>query len=402
MERILIVDDEADLAFSLEVALNMAGFRTSVSLDGVEALEKIVDSWSIGLPYSLIITDIRMPGLNGRELIWEIRRRGIYTPVMAITGYSDKEMMVDLMRVGCTDFLEKPVDMVELLRNIRWILEGRHTLREAPYSSSLATRDADLSKRDYEYLRTQIESAVNSYSQIVKFNPEGLNVKVAYRYTSLGSLGGDYFAARNVDGGVEALVADVAGHDLGASYHTVFIKALFDQYFGSPRAGESLMKALNDKFSDTLDFNRMATALYVKLDLNAMKGEVVSAGHSGLMLFNPATGSVRRLSGGGPALGALGEMNFERVEFTFNYSELIFIHTDGLLNASQVDGRTGVRKRLAEAGLLGFIGSHRKLSLEDMVGHVWDDITSFCRRRFSDDALLLAMEIPMEAGNVHD
>ncbi|MDH5637533.1 MAG: SpoIIE family protein phosphatase [Nitrospinota bacterium] len=402
MERILIVDDEPDLASSLEVALNMAGFQTSVSLDGAEALAKVVDSWSIGLPYSLIITDVQMPGLNGRELIWEMRRRGIYTPVMAITGYGDKEMMIDLMRIGCDDFLEKPVDMAELLRNIRWILEGRHTRRETPDSSSLATRAADLRKRDCEYLRTQIESAVNSYNQIVKFNPEGLNVKVAYRYTPLGSLGGDYFEARNVDGGVEALVADVAGHDLGASYHTVFIKALFDQYLGSPGAGESLMKALNDKFSDTFDFGRMATALYVKLDLGAMRGEVVSAGHSGLMLFNSTTGSVRRLSSEGPALGARSGLNFERLEFTFTHLERIFIHTDGLLNVSRVDGRTGSKKRLAEAGLLGFIGSHKKLSLEDMVGHVWDDVTSFCRRRFSDDALLLAMEIPMEAGNVHN
>ncbi|MDH5755095.1 MAG: SpoIIE family protein phosphatase [Nitrospinota bacterium] len=400
MERILIVDDEKDLAFSLEIALNVAEFRTSVCLDGVEALEKIVDSWSIGLPYTLIITDIQMPGLNGRELIWEMRRRGIYTPVIAITGYGDKEMMVDLMRIGCDDFLEKPVDVEELLENIKWITKGRHTQRELARSSSVSMRDADLFKRDYEYLRTQMESAVNSYNQIVKFNPEGLKVKVAYRYSPLGSLGGDYFEARNVEDGVEALVADVAGHDLGASYHTVFIKALFDQHSGKPGAGEALMKSINDKFADTFDFGRMATALYIKLNLDTMKGEVVSAGHSGVMIFNPVAGSVRRLSSGGPALGGRGGLNFERVEFSFKSTERIFIHTDGLLNASQVDGRTGSRKRLAEAGLLRFISLHKKLLLEEMVGKVWDDVSNFCHRKFSDDALLLAMEIPTEVENV--
>jgi DNA-binding response OmpR family regulator len=402
MERILIADDEKDLAFSIEVALNVAGFQTTVCHDGLAALEKVADSWSMGLPYTLVITDVQMPGLSGRELLMEMRRRGINIPVMVITGFGDKEMMIDLMRSGCDDFLEKPVEMNGLLMNIRRILDRRHIRTEVDKPASAAMRDADIYKRDYEFLRGQMDGAATAYSQMVKFDPEGLKVKLAYRYSPFGGLGGDYFDARNITGGVDVLVVDAAGRDMGSSYHSVFIRALFDRYAGQPGGGTALMEAINEKLAEPGDFCRMATALHVRLDLNSMTGALVTAGHGGMIHVAHGAVGASVLSSDGPALGARKEAKFSTHEFSFGSRDRLFIHTGGLLNASRVDGRTGARSRLAEAGLLRFIECHRALSLEGMVGQVWNDVTGFCRRRFPDDALLLAAEIPVEAENAYN
>jgi len=402
MERILIVDDEEELAFSLEMALNMAGYQTSVCYDGAHALERIVDSWSMGLPFSLILTDIQIPGLNGKELIKELRKRGMHTPVVAVTGYGDRDMIIELMRVGCDDFVEKPVDVPELLRNVQRIIERRHTRLELEKVASEAIRAVDIYKKDQRFYRSQIESAVNSYSQIVKFNPEGLKVKLAYRYCAVAGLGGDYFDARNYSDGVDIFVADIAGHDMGASYHTVYIKTMFDRYIGSLGGGVELMTALNDNLSQSEDFGRMATALHVRLDLDNMKGEVVSAGHSGMIMFSRENGGARSYSSGSPVLGAARGSCYEKMVFPIRPGDRLFIHTDGLLNAYRIDGRSGARKRLAEAGLINFLASHSALQLDEMVSQTWSDISSFCKRRFTDDALLLAIEIPGEEKNVHN
>ena len=400
VERILIADDETELAFSIEVALNMAGFITTVCHDGREAMEKITDSWLIGLPYSLIITDIQMPGMTGRELLTELRRRGINTPVMVITGYGEKEMMIELMRNGCGDFLEKPVEMNSLLMNIRRMLEKRRSVGQVEKMASEALRGAEIYKRDFEFLRAQMDSAAQAYHQIVNFDAEGLKVKLAHRFNQHGGLGGDFFGARNTPSGVDLLVADIAGHDMGASYHTVYINSVFDRGAGEPGGGVALMREVNEKLSEPGDFTRMATALSLRMDLEAMAGEIVTAGHNGMIHLRANASGAQIISSGGPALGAARGACFQSKCFSFGPGDRFVIHTDGVINASRVDGRTGARTRLSEAGLLRFIELHRTLPLEDMVGRVWGDVSGYCMRRFTDDALLLAVEIPAEVENV--
>ena len=122
-KRILIADDEAALLSTMAFTLKRKGYETYTFIEGSSAYEEILKSFQNNKLYDLIITDIQMPGISGMELIRKIREAGIETPVLAISGFGNKNMAVDLMRSGCNNFLDKPFHMNEFLDRISKLLK---------------------------------------------------------------------------------------------------------------------------------------------------------------------------------------------------------------------------------------------------------------------------------------
>ena len=116
--RILLVDDEEGFRFAAGVALRRGGYRVEETADGREALAKILSAWDAGDPFALVVTDIRMPEMSGTELIDVLRESGDRTPVCAITCFGDQALVAVLAGKGCTEYLEKPFDPMEL---VAWV-----------------------------------------------------------------------------------------------------------------------------------------------------------------------------------------------------------------------------------------------------------------------------------------
>jgi len=116
--RILFVDDEEGLRFAAGVALRRGGYRVEETADGRAALAKILSARDAGDPFDLVVTDIRMPEMSGSELIDALRVRGDRTRVCAITCFGDHALVAELAGKGCTAYLEKPFDPMEL---VAWV-----------------------------------------------------------------------------------------------------------------------------------------------------------------------------------------------------------------------------------------------------------------------------------------
>jgi two-component system, LuxR family, response regulator FixJ len=115
--QILVVDDDAAVRDSIRVLLESAGFgvRTYVS-----AMHILADC----LPQdACIITDIRMPNMDGFDLQKELTRRGVDLPVIIITGHGEVPLAVRAMKAGAVDFIEKPFDDAGMVRSIQRALE---------------------------------------------------------------------------------------------------------------------------------------------------------------------------------------------------------------------------------------------------------------------------------------
>jgi CheY-like chemotaxis protein len=125
MKRILIVDDEPDFRFSAGIALRRAGYSTEAVADGAEAL-KLIRSAKERSSFDLLLVDIQMPGLSGTELIDELKKRAIDTPVLIVSGFADTSLMDELLKKGCRAFLAKPFEFRELVRHVDEILRTRH------------------------------------------------------------------------------------------------------------------------------------------------------------------------------------------------------------------------------------------------------------------------------------
>lgn len=121
-KKILIADDETALLNTMAFTLKRKGFEVTIVEDGESALKNIMQTYQNNKFYDLIITDIQMPGISGIELIVKIREAGIDSPILAITGFGNMNMVVELMRAGCKDYLDKPFTMNEFIERISQLI----------------------------------------------------------------------------------------------------------------------------------------------------------------------------------------------------------------------------------------------------------------------------------------
>lgn len=123
MEKyILIVDDEKEFLFSVEIALRNAGYRTEAAIDGKSALSKILEAQDRSDPFHLLVLDLRMPGMSGLELIEELCRRETRLPALVMSAYFEKQITRELEKKGCFNVIEKPFPPKELVGRIRDVL----------------------------------------------------------------------------------------------------------------------------------------------------------------------------------------------------------------------------------------------------------------------------------------
>ena len=107
--KILIADDEPQMRNALRVALQESGYDTTLVSDGKKALEEAQKR-----SYDMIITDMKMPGLSGLELLERARKDNLAPSVVLITAYGTIDVAVAAMKMGAFDFLRKPFAMADL------------------------------------------------------------------------------------------------------------------------------------------------------------------------------------------------------------------------------------------------------------------------------------------------
>ncbi len=112
--RILVVDDDASQRSLLESFLAGQGFDIVTAASGEEALS-VLDSQEV----SMMISDVRMPGISGLETLRQARQKSSVLPVLLVTAYADVRDAVGAMRDGAVNYLEKPIDLDELLSSVR-------------------------------------------------------------------------------------------------------------------------------------------------------------------------------------------------------------------------------------------------------------------------------------------
>jgi two-component system OmpR family response regulator len=123
--RILVVDDEVNLAEALQRGLTAEGFSVDVSHDGEHALWGATEG-----DYDLVVLDLMLPKLNGYRVIQRLRERGVWTPILMLTAKDGEYDQADALDLGADDYLTKPFSFVVLVARIRALL--RRVVAERP------------------------------------------------------------------------------------------------------------------------------------------------------------------------------------------------------------------------------------------------------------------------------
>jgi two-component system response regulator FlrC len=109
LNKILVVDDELDMRVAIMEALTRKGYSVGLAEDGREALSMLDAS-----QYAMVISDVKMPGIDGIELLKEIKLRGAHIPVLIMSAFGTIEKAVEAVKEGAVDFILKPFDLEAL------------------------------------------------------------------------------------------------------------------------------------------------------------------------------------------------------------------------------------------------------------------------------------------------
>ncbi len=120
MARILVIDDENNIRMMVRLALKYVRHEVGLASDGVEGLETFYD----GKRWDLVLLDQRMPGMEGLDVLREIRKRDPLARVIMITAFGTIDLAVDAMKAGATDFLRKPFTAEVLRGAVKAALAG--------------------------------------------------------------------------------------------------------------------------------------------------------------------------------------------------------------------------------------------------------------------------------------
>ena len=152
-----VIDDDEGVRSSLGFLLDCSGFATRTYESAVQFLEGVG-----AMAHGCIITDVRMPEMNGMELVARLKALGVPDPVIVITGHADVPMAIQALHAGVSDFIEKPFSDEAILIAVRTAL-ARHRDREEIESErgEVTRRIATLSGREREVMEGLIEGKAN-------------------------------------------------------------------------------------------------------------------------------------------------------------------------------------------------------------------------------------------------
>ena len=123
--RVLVVDDETGIREAIRMTLEYEGYRVDEARSGNEGLEKAEKT-----PYDAILLDIKMPVLDGMEVLENLKDKKIMTPVVMVSGHGDISTAVEATKRGAFDFLEKPLARDRVLLVVKNAVEWSELQRE--------------------------------------------------------------------------------------------------------------------------------------------------------------------------------------------------------------------------------------------------------------------------------
>jgi two-component system, LuxR family, response regulator FixJ len=165
---VFVVDDETSVRQALSEMLRVFGYNVEAYPSAEELLQSL-DTRQVGR----IVADVRMPDIDGIELVRELSRRGIATPVVVISGHADIAMAVATIKAGGEDFIEKPIDDNELAAAVNRGLARRFELQQRQETiQDLRARFDRLTPREVQVFDLVVEGHTSaSIGNLLEISP---------------------------------------------------------------------------------------------------------------------------------------------------------------------------------------------------------------------------------------
>jgi DNA-binding NtrC family response regulator len=172
MSKILIIEDEASIRRVLTKILSEENdtYQVEEAEDGVQGLEKIKNS-----DYDLVLCDIKMPKMDGEELLEAVKKIKPEIPIVMISGHGDMETAINTMRLGAFDYISKPPDLNRLLNTVRNALDRKQLVVENKILKKKVSKNYEMigNSEPINHIKQMIEKVAPTDARVLITGPNG-------------------------------------------------------------------------------------------------------------------------------------------------------------------------------------------------------------------------------------
>ena len=393
-KKILIVDDEPLNCELLESTILTFGYQSQSALSGEAALALIDETTD------LVLLDAMMPGLDGFEVARRIRANPSTagTPIIMVTALTGKEERLKAVATGANDFIEKPIDRIELQVRSASLLK----MKEA--QDSARAKQEQLQAQNEE-LKTDLDLArAMQLAYIVKplpvfprgAAPEASLLRFYQRYIPASVLGGDFFVVLQISDTVAGVfLCDVMGHGVRSALVTAMIRAVVGETGHVAATPGRFLAVVNQHLAAILAETGVAmfvSAFFATIDLESGHTLYANAGHASPIVARTRIGvtqwMINPLEDAGPALGLFADASYTTHHYQLTPGDRLLLFTDGLVEV-EADG-----DEYGEERLLAAVARNQHLAPEELCDQLLNEVRDFSPTgEFEDDVCLLAIEL---------
>jgi len=172
MSKILIIEDEASIRRVLTKILSEENdsYQVEEAEDGVQGLEKIKNA-----DYDLVLCDIKMPKMDGEELLEAVKKIKPEIPIVMISGHGDMETAINTMRLGAFDYISKPPDLNRLLNTVRNALDKKQLVVENKILKKKVSKNYEMigTSEPINHIKQMIEKVALTDARVLITGPNG-------------------------------------------------------------------------------------------------------------------------------------------------------------------------------------------------------------------------------------
>lgn len=388
---VLVVDDDPMLREILTEILQEEGYRISTAENGLQALDKISDSF----PFDIVLSDLDMPEMGGMELLANVRQNGNEIPFIVLTASSDISTAMKAIKKGASDYLIKDENISEtIILAIKQTLEKHQIIEDKRRAEELVKKqNKELAAANFELER--INNQLLEYASLVqkRFLPEEPpqypNFEFAGMTVPAKTVGGDFYdfipLGKNRLG---ILVGDVSGKGVTAALFMAKLVSDFRQICHMEPDPEQVMSTINSILHKRSTKGMFVTAIYSLLDMEKNTMHVSNAGHLPVFIRSKGNEVAKKAKAGGVPLGIFPDTTYPKEEILLETGDLGLIFTDGAIEPTNHQ-----KEPFGLIKLSHFLSTEQK-SPQTLIKNLHETITGFSKSSdLPDDLTLLAFKL---------
>lgn len=333
IQRVLVVDDAAEVQVLVRGVLEAEGYEVESSTTGRQALERITSS-----KVDLIILDVDLPDMQGTQICSTLRQQGCHLPIVMLTARNQVMDRTRGLELGADDYLGKPFAPEELVARVRAQLR-----REA----QTAARVEGLLNQRWQQIHRGLSLAQKIQQPLLRQQIPDL--EMAVQHLPVGRIGGDLFLVEEVQDSIYIMVGDTMGKGIGASlvmsWSLSILHALIME--GLPPA-ELLTRANQTLAVDLESLGVFVTVFVARYHRPTRELSYSSAGAEPPILIKAQAQGRRhlRLATEGLPLGVFADSDYQQSALTPAAGDRLFLFTDGLTESVEPEQQPGLLRGL--------------------------------------------------------